>query len=391
MTAVGFSKRDYYRFGVKKLEEKFKVKILDFTKLFNPNYAKKSKEKNFFSKNYVNIKSLNHAKKLLNKIKPDYAFDQLTDGFKTEKLREHLSKNNIQIFIIQTGLTPIIKRKFLEKVHRIFFLIVEPSNLFKKISKIFKNKLQKFNELKNINIILISGKKGENSSIKNKELIYGHSLDFEKYLNFEKKKKIKTKTTTEYAVFLDQFLPHHPGAIMRGEHHKATENKYYPAINDFFDIFEQKTKLKVFIASHPRSNYSSNFNPFNKRKIIKGDTINLVKQSKLVFAHTSTSISFALLYKKPIIFLTSDEIRVSYDDFRIDSLSRELDCKLFNIDDKNYKDTFNSFNDLKNFNNRFYKKFIDNYIKHPNSPNFSIWDNLINKLSNVSNIKEQKS
>ena len=266
-------------------------------------------------------------------------------------------------------------------------MFLKPSAAFKKINKIFLNKYHKTEDLKSINIIVVSGKKGIKNNLKNKELIFGHSYDYEKYLNFENNNK-NTIKETEYAVFLDQFLPYHPGAIMRGELPKASKEKYFPALNEFFDDFEKKTKIKVFIASHPRSNYSSNFNPFFKRKTIKDDTINLVKQSKMVFAHTSTSISFALLYKKPIVFLTSNEIKVSYDDFRIDSLSRELKCKLFNIDDKSYKNRFNSFNDFNQFNEESYKKFIDNYIKHPNSPNLSIWDNLINKLSNISNIKK---
>ena len=33
------------------------AKILDFTKLFNPNYLKKTKEETFYTPNYVNIES----------------------------------------------------------------------------------------------------------------------------------------------------------------------------------------------------------------------------------------------------------------------------------------------------------------------------------------------
>ena len=36
---------------------------------------------------------------------------------------------------------------------------------------------------------------------------------------------------------------------------KATKEKYFPALNNFFNDFEAKTGLEVIFAAHPRSRY----------------------------------------------------------------------------------------------------------------------------------------
>mgnify|MGYP001371393956 CR=1 FL=1 len=114
--------------------------------------------------------------------------------------------------------------------------------------------------------------------------------------------------------------------------------------------------------------------------LVKEKTIELVRNADIVLAHTSTSISYAILYEKPIIFLTSNEIRLSYDDFRIDSLSRELGSKLYNIDKKKYEIDFNNLDDVNKINKVKYQNFTNSYIKHPKSENISNWDIFIKYL-----------
>ena len=37
LTDIGFSKRDYDRFGIEELKKNYEVEILDFTEIFFPN------------------------------------------------------------------------------------------------------------------------------------------------------------------------------------------------------------------------------------------------------------------------------------------------------------------------------------------------------------------
>ena len=45
LTDIGFSNRDYLRFGIEILRKKYQVEILDFTEWLSPEYWKTYKEK----------------------------------------------------------------------------------------------------------------------------------------------------------------------------------------------------------------------------------------------------------------------------------------------------------------------------------------------------------
>ena len=99
----------------------------------------------------------------------------------------------------------------------------------------------------------------------------------------------------------------------------------------FFKTFEKKTGLKIKFAAHPKS---------LKKNVAKysldldysiGNTEELVKNSSLVLLHSSTSISYAILFKKPIIFLTSNELMKSWIGPRIDNFSKVLNGILVNM------------------------------------------------------------
>ena len=108
-------------------------------------------------------------------------------------------------------------------------------------------------------------------------------------------------------------------------------------IGIILQLLKKKFDSKIVVAAHPRANISDYNNFFKGREIFNSKTIDLVKNCSCVLAHTSTAISYAVIFKKPIIFLTSNEIIKSYDDYRVHSNARILDAKLLNIDSDNDK------------------------------------------------------
>ena len=60
-------------------------------------------------------------------------------------------------------------------------------------------------------------------------------------------------------------------------------------------------------------------------------------------AHTTTSISFSIIFNKPIIFIVNDEmLRVDSNKIqKISSFTKELSSQIFNIDENNYIDEIN--------------------------------------------------
>ena len=152
---------------------------------------------------------------------------------------------------------------------------------------------------------------------------------------------------------------------------------YYKSLDTFFSKIEKKFKLKVKIALHPKNYLSKKY--FFGRSSSFGNTAKLVSESQFVFAHTSLSISYAVLNYKPLIFLNSKFLHDYSDngeDVRIAKiLSNYLGCEFLNID------KFSSKNSLKlKVNRTLYDKYKYNYIVSKNKERISSRDIFINKI-----------
>jgi hypothetical protein len=110
-----------------------------------------------------------------------------------------------------------------------------------------------------------------------------------------------------YAIFLEECHPSHPDyEIVFGEKPEKDES-YFDDLNDFFTKLEKFYNLKVVIALHPKSNYNEKY--FANRRVIKYETAILVRDAEFVIMHGSTSFSYAIINRKPIIIVYTDNYR----------------------------------------------------------------------------------
>jgi hypothetical protein len=132
------------------------------------------------------------------------------------------------------------------------------------------------------------------------------------------------------AVFLDDFLPFHPDFAMHGRTSVSPE-PYYRQLCRFFDLAEKRWGLRFVIAAHPRSSYADH--PFGGREIVRGRTAELVRDADVVAAHGSTSVSFAIIYGKPICLLHSPEMkeRLAPEYSQILHSAELLECSLIDM------------------------------------------------------------
>ena len=107
------------------------------------------------------------------------------------------------------------------------------------------------------------------------------------------------KKPNEYAVFLDEDVCFHPDYSLLNVKPYCSPDKYYNEINEFFQKFEKILDMNEII--------QMKINLIEK--IISGKTIELVKYSNIVLLHSSTSVNYAILYKKPALLLDS----INYD------------------------------------------------------------------------------
>jgi hypothetical protein len=154
------------------------------------------------------------------------------------------------------------------------------------------------------------------------------------------------------------------------------QNEWYNNLNKFFDKLEELFKLKVVIALHPKSEITNiNKTAFNGRRLFLGKTQELVKYCKFAITMGSTAVSYAVIYKKKVLYIYSDGSKKDYSIDRYhDFLKSFLDAKRLNINNTNIKkkDVINSqINTKKYF---FYKQ---NYLscKKNNLPNYKIFYN----------------
>lgn len=111
--------------------------------------------------------------------------------------------------------------------------------------------------------------------------------------------------TSPYVVFIDQFYPLHPDFKCSYVGRLGSAEVYQRELNEFFAKVERDLGYKVVIAAHPKATYDDK--TFEGREIIKYKTSELVKYSEGVLMQTSLSISFAVIYDKPVMYITTRE------------------------------------------------------------------------------------
>jgi len=377
---ISFTKRDYKRFGISTLRKKFNVFIFDFTQNFSKSLSKlKFAKKIYKCRGYYSVKNINEFKKILKKTKLSNCINYISNKSLEYKLVKILEEKKVPLIKIQNGLVigPEDPRSFMQKLHILFLKFTNKkrfnaflANQFNKI----KNKFIKKKPKIVFDKVVIGGKIGlKDPAIGlNTKVIYAHSLDYDNYLI--NNKTLKSEIKKPYAVFIDQNLPFHPDAtkFFRVDP-RCTPKKYYPALNNFFNIIEERINMEMIICAHPKSDYENNPNYLYGRKFIKNKTINLIKNSSIVLAHCSTAISYAILYKKPLVFLLSDEYIRSFDNYTPSLYAKKINSPCFNIDDKD------NYSKIKNVNlfkvdKKKYKMFKDDYIKYPKRSDKKFWE-----------------
>ncbi len=210
---------------------------------------------------------------------------------------------------------------------------------------------------------------------RNTEVIWGHYLDYDLYLE---KRRAPEPPPSPYCVFLDEYFPFHPDFFTYGESPlPISAARYYEGLHRFFSFVEERMQMPVVIAAHPRARYDQHPDYFRGRRVEQFKTIDVVSQAPLVLLHESRSANFAVMYRKPVIFLTSDELekKTVYGSFirnfaaalgkKPINMDREIDCdpeKECVVDEQKYQEYF------------------VNYIKIPGTPEKPFWEIVADKI-----------
>jgi hypothetical protein len=187
-------------------------------------------------------------------------------------------------------------------------------------------------------IKLIAGSEWHKSSFainsrKKISLIYGHSNDISKCIVFnrERKKRIQTNSITHLDAAGPMFAT---DSLLISRKTYLTIENWYPQLCRLFSYFEERFNFPVTIAGHYKSGFSSPSVIFGDRNVIYGRTLELVSESLFVTTRYSTATSMAVYFKKPVVFIYSNELMEDEEAMHhILGFSSAMNASVINIDD----------------------------------------------------------
>ncbi|EME69323.1 hypothetical protein H261_13945 [Paramagnetospirillum caucaseum] len=219
---------------------------------------------------------------------------------------------------------------------------------------------------------------GEKSKIANRFVgpetreVWAHAMDYEAAL------PEMGQPERPIAVFLDEYHPFHPDVIGRGGTHPTPPDYYYARLREIFDRIEAELGLEVVIAACPRAEYDDKPGLFGTRTVLKHATARLVAQSRLVLAHRSTAIAFAIIFGKPVMQVAH---RTSYEAPEqkpyFDSFAAILGQPIRFIDDPASVDLSGALD----FDRGRYGQYMRDYVKRPGSPERPYWSIVLDAMA----------
>ena len=277
-----------------------------------------------------------------------------------------MSKYNCRMFFMAWGAFPF---KTAPKWLKLLRGLAHPAKLariiFHKISAIIDIKLRL---VKPFDVVFGAGYAISKAFPDAGKVVHTNLPDYDRYMA-EKDKKVGT-VEGDYAVFVDICLPFHPDNAIEGLA-PIDPNRYFASLNHFFDILERKTGQKVVIAAHPQSDYDET--TFNRRKIFKGCTEDLVRNAQMVISHHSTSTSYAVLNEKPVVFIYTNEIKQKRKHTlfsQIKDFADYLDAEIYNVDELSNGDQVN----IRPINKTCYDKYKYDFLTTRESEHTSAQD-----------------
>lgn len=290
-------------------EQALEIEYWDLHKIYFPDVQLSGiKAEYIFSVNNLNDLESRIANQPINQ---SLFISIITFEFRVIKLFLLLKKYNCQTAFFARGalpFAPTTSKSIISKIKKSF----NPRLLFAFFRNNYASHLKNKGKIKNYDFVFNAGELGirtigigyqiEKSKSK---IIQINSFDFDKFkLGSNSLNLLEEK----YCLFLDEYFPYHPDFKLLGID-TLEPIEYYNSLNGFFDQIENRFKIKVIIAAHPKAEGYKTNNPFNGRKIFFNQTAELTKFAEFTIAHCSTSISFAVLNEKPIIFLFSDPLK----------------------------------------------------------------------------------
>ena len=199
-----------------------------------------------------------------------------------------------------------------------------------------------------------------------------HSLDYEMFRHTRVADKHRS-----FTVLIDDLGPLHPDIAAHGFVWPTSSNIFFQTARDFLLEYERTFGHRVVVAAHPRAPQGLLESLYGDRRVFYGETNRLIAESIAVIMFTvSTTLGLVAMHRRPLQFVVSSRMNSDMDSL-LRRLSVDLGATLIDLDTQT--------NELKpaSFSARGYHKYMDTYVKGPDSTGDSIWEIVARDIESI--------
>lgn len=287
-------------------------------------------------------------------------------GIKFERFMRVLKKNRVKFYVVKDGKIPssfsdstsvAIWRKIIKLaknpsmvpdalVRRIIAALIKINYLYPRPYRVF--------DVTGSGSIL---EFGVDINEKSTRVIPINSRDFDNCQEYLVLGERTPERIGQTCVFLDEDMTNHPDFFLTGQQEPLEPSEYFSSLNLLFSQIECDTGMTVIIAAHPKSRFRTDDHRFEGRSFIKGKTVELVADSQMVIAHSSSSIGIAVCFQKPIMLVVTNEMTKRKETVNlVNAFAKELSLKVNHISALNTTVEINStLNMSLDYENYLYK------------------------------------
>lgn len=376
LTPTPFNQRDYQRFGMEVfINDGFEVYVWDFSPFLYKGWTAPPEPTDY--KNWVTFDSVADAVVALMKLpKEAFVISLLHYGRDTKKIFRAMSKQKID-YSMRADAYPSLEKNKSAKTIISRLMRMSPKMVMNLVGDLSLKFFGRMYGSESPTFFFLGAAKSSVGNIRlnhQTQIVRVHTLDYDIYL----KEKVKEESGENTIVFMDSYLPFHPHLLFLNLVW-ANAEVYYPLLCRLFDYAEEKLGSTVVIAAHPRSHYENHPDFFQGRKVVRGQSATLVKNAKLVILHGSASAFFPVLFRKPMIFVTTDGILKTNFAADIQAFATLFGKRPLNIS----KELHIDLKDELVIDETKYAQFQNDFIKEEGSEELPYWQIVKNSIKSL--------
>jgi hypothetical protein len=156
-----------------------------------------------------------------------------------------------------------------------------------------------------------------------------------------------------------------------------TPESFYPKLSRFLDRIEDELGLEVVIAGNPRADRKSGEQRYGPRRIEYHETVRLIAESRLVLAHRSTAIGYAVMFRRPVMLLATHNMYEHWMQRPVmDAFAESLGKEIQFIDEPDSVDLDNALE----WNDEYYDRYMEAHVKMKGTPDAPYWETVIAEM-----------